>query len=63
MTLVGVVEVLKWLKAENGTTCSAATLIAAPVEVLPRPAFASELEARLRAASWATALAEVLDCP
>src|SRR5258708_3817934 len=36
------------------------TLTADPVEVLPRPAFANELDARLRAASSATAAAAVL---
>ncbi len=34
----------------------ATTLTAEPVEVLPRPEFASELAARLRATSCATAL-------
>jgi hypothetical protein len=33
------------------------TLTAVPVEVLPRPAFANELAARLRAVSSATAVA------
>src|SRR5450432_3456985 len=49
---------VKWLNAENGTTVSWATLTAEPVEVLPRPEFASELAARLRAVSWAIAAAE-----
>ena len=49
MTLTGVVPVAKWLNAENGTTVSWATLTAEPVEVLPRPALASEFAARLRA--------------
>ena len=52
------VPVAKWLNAANGTTVSAATLTAVPVEVLPRPAFARELSAALRAASPATAAAD-----
>jgi hypothetical protein len=44
-TLTGVVDVAKWLKAANGTTDSAAMLTADPVEVLPRPALASEFAA------------------
>src|SRR5260221_654033 len=52
-TVTGVVPVRKWLNAANGTTVSAATLTADPVEVLPRPALASEFNAKLRAASWA----------
>src|SRR5277367_6600206 len=55
---IGVVPVVKWLKAENGTTVSWATLTAEPVDVLPRPEFANEFDARLRATSSAT---EVLD--
>src|SRR5882757_8288094 len=39
---------------------SARTLTAEPVDVLPRPAFAKELAARLRAVSSATAAALVL---
>src|ERR1700735_5586780 len=62
LTDTGVVPVVKWLNAENGTTVSWATLTAAPVEVLPRPALASEFDARLRATSSATAvLAEETD--
>ncbi len=62
MTLTGVVPVVKWLNAENGTTVSWATLMAVPVDVLPRPAFAREFAARLRAASAAiAALDEVVD--
>src|ERR1700676_673521 len=57
LTLTGVVPVVKWLNAENGTTVSLAVLTAAPVEVLPRPALAREFAARLRAASWAVAAA------
>ena len=38
-------------------TVSLATLTAEPVEVFPRPALASELDARLRARSDATAVA------
>src|SRR5271168_1025107 len=52
---------MKWLNAENGTTVSDATLTAEPVDVLPLPAFASELSARLRAVSSAMAAAEVVD--
>jgi len=54
-TLTGVVPVEKWLNAENGTTVSCDVLTAEPVEVLPRPAFASELAAKLRAKSAAMA--------
>src|SRR3984893_2034741 len=54
-TLTGVVPVAKWLNAENGTTVSWAVLTAVPVDVLPRPAFAREFAARLRAASAAIA--------
>src|SRR5487761_2176804 len=54
LTVTGVVEVAKRLNAESGTTVSRATLIAEPVEVLPRPAFAREFDAKLRAASVAT---------
>jgi hypothetical protein len=60
LTLTGVVPVLKWLKAEKGTMVSCDTLTADPVEVLPRPAFAREFAAKLRAASAAIA-ALVLD--
>src|SRR3954451_22668467 len=41
-------------------TVSFATLTAEPVEVLPRPALARELDARLRARSDATAVAFVV---
>src|SRR5260370_31578129 len=59
---MGVGPVVKWLNAANGTTVSWATLTAVPVDVLPRPAFAREFAARLRAASWATAaLDELVD--
>ena len=53
----GVVPVEKWLNAEKGTTVSLAMLTAEPVEVLPRPEFANEFDARLRATSVATLLA------
>src|SRR5580692_4645062 len=61
LTLTGVVPVAKWLNAENGTTVSCEVLTADPVEVLPRPAFASELAAKLRATSAAMAAAVGLD--
>src|SRR3569833_2372948 len=54
LTLTGVVLVAKWLKAENGMTVSLFVLTAEPVDVLPRPAFARELAAKLRATSAAT---------
>ena len=56
-TVTGVVPMRKWLNAANGTTASAATLTADPVDVLPRPALASEFAARFRDTSWATAVA------
>ena len=58
-TDTGVVPVVKWLNAENGTTVSCATLTAEPVEVLPRPAFAREFSERLRAMSSATEVCDV----
>src|ERR1700722_5518259 len=54
LTDTGVVPVLKWLNAENGTMVSCATLTADPVEVLPRPELAREFAARFRATSSAT---------
>src|SRR5271165_1295237 len=53
LTVTGVVFDPKWLNADSGTTVSARKLIAEPVEVLPRPAFAREFAARLRARSSA----------
>src|ERR1700722_2567415 len=61
LTDTGVVPVMKWLNAENGTTVSCATLTADPVEVLPRPALAREFAARLRAVSSAMAAALELE--
>src|SRR5215469_7664761 len=58
---MGVVAPKKWLKAEKGTTDSAAVLTAEPVEVLPRPLLARELAARLRATSLAMLAAEFAD--
>src|SRR5215469_14127033 len=61
LTLTGVEPVAKWLNAENGTIVSRAMLTADPVEVLPRPAFASEFAAAFLATSCAAVLA--VDAP
>src|SRR5689334_4304870 len=58
VTAVGVVLLAKWLNAASGMTFSLATLTADPVEVLPRPPLASAFAARLRAASFATEVAD-----
>src|SRR5580704_12747959 len=63
VTDTGVLALARCANADSGTTVSRSVLMAVPVEVLPRPALASELAARLRATSALPAAALALPLP